>query len=505
MYPLLFIILAGPNSVHVVTSYSNGKVESACESMTPDHSSFKPQNTATPYIISTANINPPSLDEIIVILSATSIPFRGFLLEAEDSQGRRPVGTFTLIDSSRTQLLSCSGNTASAVSHTKNDDKNEIRVKWKRPEDGNYTFRAAFVQRFNMFWVDELRDPIATTSQTTITTTAASTMASTATSKPPATTSTTSVIKTSASTTTESTITSKPPATTSTTSVIKTTASTTTDSTITSKPPATTLTTSVHNPSESTMNVSTVSSKPPATTFTTSMNTSASTMTGSIVTSNPSATTPASSVCNTSASTLSASTFSTTTEIVNVATPLIYGSLAKNADSSHSGLWFKVHVLLMSLFSIGNIIAFIFVFVEGWRTEAHPVLVCVVTALTFVQIVVTFFRCGQSHELRFIFNWFHRLNAFAIVCLTVAAVFTGLASIEVCSTHLLQKLMGGLVAWGLLFYILQLSLSWSRTTENDCSGKTTNVLTVLQIAMLVVFSLGNAALLVALLINIFAS
>lgn len=385
---LLFIILVGANSLQVVTSYADGMVQSACESMTPKHGSIRPQNTIAPYKIDT-NISSSNLDEIMVILRANSEAFLGFLLEAEDSQWHRPVGTFTLIDSAQTQLLSCGGSAASAVSHTNNRPKNEIRVKWKRPKDGNYTFRATFVQQYSIFWVDELRDPVTTTSPTTITTPSAST---------------------------------------------------TTGSSATSKPPAA--------PSES-----------------------------------------------------------TATELVNLAIPLTYGCLTKMAFYSHSGLWFRVHVSLMSLFAIGNIIALVLVFVDGWMTEAHPVLVCVVTVLTFIQIVVTFCRCGQSHELRFIFNWFHRLNALAIVCLTVATVFTGLASIEANSPHpILQKLMGGLVAWECLFFILQLLIIWWRKTDqNDSSKKMTNAYTVLHLAMLVVFSIGSAAFLVVLLKNIFTS
>ncbi|XP_035271779.1 putative ferric-chelate reductase 1 [Anguilla anguilla] len=387
---LLFIILVGANSLQVVTSYADGMVQSACESMTPKHGSNRPQNTIAPYKIDT-NISSSNLDEIMVILRANSEAFLGFLLEAEDSQWHRPVGTFTLIDSAQTQLLSCGGRKDSAVSHTNNHPKNEIRVKWKRPKDGNYTFRATFVQQYSKFWVDELRDPVTTTSPTTIT----------------------------------------------------------------------------------------------------SVTTVKSTVTGT--TSRPEQRVGYKE--------------STATELVNLAIPLTYGCLTKMAFYSHSGLWFRVHVSLMSLFAIGNIIALVLVFVDGWMTEAHPVLVCVVTVLTFIQIVVTFCRCGQSHELRFIFNWFHRLNALAIVCLTVATVFTGLASIEANSPHpMLQKLMGGLVAWECLFFILQLLMIWWRKTDqNDSSKKMTNAYTILHLAMLVVFHISSGAFLVVLLKIIFTS
>lgn len=407
---LLFIILLGANSLQVVTSYADGMVQSACESMTPKHGTNRPRNTSAPYKIDT-NISSSNLDEIMVILRANSKAFLGFLLEAEDSQWHRPVGTFTLIDSAQTRLLSCGGRTASAVSHTNNHPKNEIRVKWKRPKDGNYTFRATFVQQYSIFWVDELRDPVTTTSPTTITTPSAST---------------------------------------------------TTGSSATSTPPAATSVTTVK-----------------------------STLTGT----------------TSRAEQRAGYKESTATELVNLAIPLTYGCLTKMAFYSHSGLWFRVHVSLMSLFAIGNIIALVLVFVDGWMTEVHPVLVCVVTALTFIQIVVTFCRCGQSHELRFIFNWFHRLNALAIVCLTVATVFTGLPSIEANSRHpMLQKLMGGLVAWECLFFILQLLMIWWRKTDqNDSSKKMTNAYIISHLAMLVVFSIGSAAFLVVLLRNIFTS
>ncbi|KAJ8277991.1 hypothetical protein GJAV_G00082520 [Gymnothorax javanicus] len=167
---ILFIILIGANSFQDVLSYSNGNLLPACESMTPDHSSILPQNTPSPYKIEAVQM---SSEEIMVILNATSEPFRGFLLEAEDSLRRRPFGTFILVDPTQTQTLNCSGTAASAVSHRRNDDKREIRVRWKSPMDGNYTFRATFVRRFNIFWVADLLDPITTTVATTTTTVAA--------------------------------------------------------------------------------------------------------------------------------------------------------------------------------------------------------------------------------------------------------------------------------------------------------------------------------------------
>ncbi|KAJ8277990.1 hypothetical protein GJAV_G00082510 [Gymnothorax javanicus] len=526
---VLFIILLGTNGFQVVKTYSNGNVYPACESMMPQHPPFLPQNTPNPYEIIVKNI---SLDKVIVILKATSEPFRGFLLEAEDSQGRRPFGTFTLVDPKQTQILNCDGNTASAVSHRRNDDKREISVNWTRPTEENYTFRATFVRRYNTFWVAELRDPISTTSPTSTTsagtvtsnelpaatqitdvsasTSASTTSAATVPSKPPATNSTNAVSNTtSLSTTTVGIVKSKAPATTLTTDIIYiTVVTTTTSSAVTSKPPATTSTTAVINTNvAAATTANTVTSKPPATTSTSAVGntTSESTTTAGYVTSKAPAATLTTYVVEDHIS--SSSLRSTATVLVTLAVPFMYGSQTKMVFSSYGGFWFPVHVLFMSLFACGNIIALILVFIEGWRTEAHTAVVCVVTVLTIIQIVLTFFRCGKSHELRFIFNWFHRLNALAIVCLTVAAVFTGLADIEAASPQqMLQELMGGLVAWEFLFFILQLSLYCLRKRgKDDWSHKMKKIHSVIQMTLLVVFSLGNAALLVALLERIFAS
>ncbi|XP_060778025.1 putative ferric-chelate reductase 1 [Neoarius graeffei] len=143
-----------------VTSYSSGKVEDACQDMMPGHHN-QPSPTSPPYtVVVDKSIFSPG-DQIKVTLSAasstSSVYFEGFLIEARDTANLEggAVGTFTLLDSSISRLLSCHQKKDSAVSHTSGHSKTEVQVIWTAPQapPARVQFLVTVVQKFQLFWV----------------------------------------------------------------------------------------------------------------------------------------------------------------------------------------------------------------------------------------------------------------------------------------------------------------------------------------------------------------
>uniref|UniRef100_UPI003AAEC462 putative ferric-chelate reductase 1 n=1 Tax=Centroberyx gerrardi TaxID=166262 RepID=UPI003AAEC462 len=142
--------------------YANGKVTKACGSMVPHHGSHS-NSSHSPYHLATnaTKFNPG--DSIQVILSGTSY-FEGFLLEARDAANQSSVsavGSFTLTNSSRTQLLTCNNLKGSAVSHTSDARQREVVVIWNAPKDAPSVvqFLVTVVAHYSVFWV-KLPGPI---------------------------------------------------------------------------------------------------------------------------------------------------------------------------------------------------------------------------------------------------------------------------------------------------------------------------------------------------------
>uniref|UniRef100_A0A8C3AD42 Ferric-chelate reductase 1a n=1 Tax=Cyclopterus lumpus TaxID=8103 RepID=A0A8C3AD42_CYCLU len=77
-----------------------------------------------------------------VILTGTSF-FEGFLLQARDAANQgsvTTVGTFTLTNRNKAQLLTCNKHQDSAVSHTSNARQTEVCVIWNAPADAPKQF-----------------------------------------------------------------------------------------------------------------------------------------------------------------------------------------------------------------------------------------------------------------------------------------------------------------------------------------------------------------------------
>ncbi|XP_040911598.1 putative ferric-chelate reductase 1 [Toxotes jaculatrix] len=136
--------------------YGNGMVTNVCGSMEPQHGVYG-QTTSSPYHLTTNTTTFNPGDRIQVVLSGTRY-FIGFLLEARDAinpDSVSTVGTFTLTNPDRTQLLTCNEQQGSAVSHTSEATKTEVIVIWNVPQDSptEVQFLVTVVSQYNLFWV----------------------------------------------------------------------------------------------------------------------------------------------------------------------------------------------------------------------------------------------------------------------------------------------------------------------------------------------------------------
>ncbi|TDG97013.1 hypothetical protein EPR50_G00220440 [Perca flavescens] len=177
---------------------------------------------------------------------------------------------------------------------------------------------------------------------------------------------------------------------------------------------------------------------------------------------------------------------------------------AKGKKVIGKDVWFVVHVGVMILTVAATIIAFILIFSyeQQWSGGVHPVLGCLVMILSFLQPIMALLRCAPQHPRRFLFNWSHALNALVIKVLAVAAIFTGLQYLDSTTDQWLVKVMGGMVGWEALFFILldvQSRCMVNRTDTLDLTAMTNEGLLV------ALFFLGNFAFLVALLVGIGSS
>ncbi|KAE8610572.1 hypothetical protein XENTR_v10012171 [Xenopus tropicalis] len=136
-----------------VFSFPSGQISASCDTMLPQHRGSTPQTTASPYFITVSNTTFKSGDSITVTIQSNSgNTFKGFLLEALSVGGDTATGTFTITNGD-TQGLSCSAGPNSAVSHTSDSSKSSVTTSWTAPSGaGPVRFRATVLQGFSTFW-----------------------------------------------------------------------------------------------------------------------------------------------------------------------------------------------------------------------------------------------------------------------------------------------------------------------------------------------------------------
>uniref|UniRef100_A0A8C8VE31 Ferric-chelate reductase 1 n=1 Tax=Pelusios castaneus TaxID=367368 RepID=A0A8C8VE31_9SAUR len=166
-------------------------------------------------------------------------------------------------------------------------------------------------------------------------------------------------------------------------------------------------------------------------------------------------------------------------------------------------IWFPIHLSLMGISVAETIIAFILIFVAtmGWSSdkETHAILGCIVMILSFFQPVIAFFRPSPQNKRRFIFNWFHALNAFVIKILAVAAIFLGLQMLDSSPSQWMAKTMGGFVGWEALAYVMLDANAWMKNKEKY---KDPQKKIKIEMVLFLIYTCGNLAFLIALLVGI---
>uniref|UniRef100_A0A8C9U1X0 Zgc:163022 n=1 Tax=Scleropages formosus TaxID=113540 RepID=A0A8C9U1X0_SCLFO len=557
VYTLLFVIWTSP----VALGYSNGLVSGSCGTMVPNHSA-QPQTATSPYTVTVDRSSYQAGDTITVTLQGQSTTFMGFLLQAQEVGGSQPVGTFSVTDG-QAQLLSCSGTTSSAVSHTSASSKSSVKVLWRAPASESYkdiVFRTTFVQSKRVFWVQVNSATVSYTGSQPAT---------------PVPTVSYSFIS-SASCGYSKLCVSQPsncdPATSGSCNFISVLASSTNS----------TFNVEISGQASGYVAVGfsddqymgnddiyicvdsgsgSVQVQHAYSTGTVTPNIlpqgnisiTKTSMTGGIIScsftsQNTISTQPRSAASALSYYLLFASgqasggsiQFHTTTfsssQKVDLTSPqlLLSGSSEPPIVKAHGALmliswmttgsigmliarylkaatkgkrccnkdfWFLAHVTLMSLSVIATSIAFILIFsyFGGWSGGSHPVLGCIVMILALIQPMAAAFRCTPGHKWRFVFNWAHALNALVIKILAVAAIFTGLGLIDTTDSRWLQKVMGGFFAWEVLSFLLY-ELNVRLCAKDKTEPGSDSKST--EVIFLIIFVLGNVTFLVALLCGI---
>ncbi|XP_008297535.1 putative ferric-chelate reductase 1 [Stegastes partitus] len=125
--------------------------------MKPHHGGASGQTTPSPYQLQTNTTTFGPGDHIQVTLSGTSY-FEGFLLQARDAtqtQSESAIGTFTLTNPTRTQLLTCNKQQGSAVSQTSDARQTEVVVIWTAPQNAptEVQFFVTVVAHYKKFWL----------------------------------------------------------------------------------------------------------------------------------------------------------------------------------------------------------------------------------------------------------------------------------------------------------------------------------------------------------------
>ncbi|XP_028826210.1 putative ferric-chelate reductase 1 isoform X2 [Denticeps clupeoides] len=151
--------------------FSNGKVTQACGNMVPNHG-YDSSSDPPPYTITVSKTQLTPGEQTKVTLSVSTLEdmskgttFKGFFIQARDvgKPSGGAVGSFTLMNKSISQLLTCAGTQGSAVSHTSESKKTEVEVIWTAPANppSSVQFTATVVQKYKIYWV-KIPGPVVT-------------------------------------------------------------------------------------------------------------------------------------------------------------------------------------------------------------------------------------------------------------------------------------------------------------------------------------------------------
>ncbi|XP_053099112.1 putative ferric-chelate reductase 1 isoform X3 [Hemicordylus capensis] len=487
-----------------VLSFPDGKIDASCDSMLPKHRHFVAQTNLPPYAISISNTSFNPGDEIVVSLIAmNNSNFKGFLLQARATGGDVAVGSFRIINP-LTQGLECNNVQNSSLSHTNGENKQNVTAIWVAPSGVRHVvFRATVLQKFSVFWTEVQSQSLVSSSPPSV-----STLPSFLQSTSPSITGNDDIYICDRNAAIDH--------------VEVQHAFSTGATTPTTMPLgkveilATSFNNGIIKCSFISRNAISTHSRASDSLYYIFL-TSGPSSNGKIL-KHPKRPFITDKKVNISSFAAVSGTW-TTPMIVKAHGALMLiawmttGSvgmifaryLKKSINQTLLGkdTWFQIHSFLMLLTVVATIIAFILAFVarKGWSSgaEAHAVLGCIVMILSFFQPVITFFRPSPQNKWRFVFNWFHMLNALVIKVLAVAAIFLGLKMVSNSPSLWMVKTMGGFVGWeALIALTLDVNL-WLKKKEvyEDSNAKVKS-----EIFLLLIYLCGNLAFLIALLVGI---
>ncbi|XP_040216119.1 ferric-chelate reductase 1-like isoform X3 [Rana temporaria] len=156
------VITAGIFFPPNAAAYPNGSIAVACDDMMPQHGDYKSQSSSAPYSLTVSKTSYSAKDQIIVTLKNTSAdyPIEGFFIQARPQNSNTPMGYF-IVNGTEVQTLTCK-TAASAVSHTSDSSKSEVKVTWVASASSytNVTLRATVVANLSIFWTDVVSQSI---------------------------------------------------------------------------------------------------------------------------------------------------------------------------------------------------------------------------------------------------------------------------------------------------------------------------------------------------------
>ncbi|XP_040264684.1 putative ferric-chelate reductase 1 [Bufo bufo] len=153
MKVFVFRVLIFGFLVSHVSTYSNGLVYKACDTMMPQHG-VSAQTTEPPYSVFASSHTYRPAEEITVTLQASpETYFEGFLLQARSIPENEIVGHFIVTDP-KSKNLTCAENVDSTVTHTDSSKKTNISALWVAPASiSSVIIKATFLQSKSIFWV----------------------------------------------------------------------------------------------------------------------------------------------------------------------------------------------------------------------------------------------------------------------------------------------------------------------------------------------------------------
>uniref|UniRef100_A0A2S2PDB5 Defense protein l(2)34Fc n=2 Tax=Schizaphis graminum TaxID=13262 RepID=A0A2S2PDB5_SCHGA len=172
---LLLVFLLQAHGTQAVT---DAMLKIACSDMTPRHPGYRPENvkdTPCPYrliVDPSTPVVPGNLVNLTLTSVGTTMPFKGFMVQARDANGRT-IGTFLpeCRNARKHHMITCSNGEEpyNAVVQSNNKYKLKDTFTWIAPLSlkGSFRFKFTVVLNFEHFWTNQETEdiPVAELSQ----------------------------------------------------------------------------------------------------------------------------------------------------------------------------------------------------------------------------------------------------------------------------------------------------------------------------------------------------